>query len=197
MAHDDEETTNETAKKEKLIGFEPIHNEDDEIQYYWAIVPNSFQYDAVIKTIAKGLSFHQTMDVYEEYQDKAGMTRKMGNINRQEVTMLVQIFCAEFLKKMAEAMKFCWAFAIALDGGNKASVPYLDIWIHFVLGHELFNVHLIECPMYESHTGDTMFDLTTKILDVLCPNWKDKVISVTTDGASNMTDCHVGMVRQV
>ena len=85
------------------------------------------------------------MDVYEEYQDKAGMTRKMGNINRQEVTMLVQIFCAEFLKKMAEAMKFCWACAIALDGGNKASVPYLDIRICFVLGHELFNVHLIAC----------------------------------------------------
>ena len=34
LADDDEETTNETAKKEKLIGFEPIHNEDDEIQYY-------------------------------------------------------------------------------------------------------------------------------------------------------------------
>ena len=118
----------------------------------------------------------------------------MGNINRQKVTMLVQIFCAESLQRIAEAMKFCWAFAIAIDGGNKASVPYLDIRISFVLGHELFNVHLIACPMYESHTGDNMFDLTTKILDVLCPNWKDKVIGVTTDGASNMTGCHVGMV---
>ena len=51
--------------------------------------------------------------------------------------------------------------------------------------------------MYESHTGDNMFDLTTKILDVLCPNWKDKVIGVTTDAASNMTGCHVGMVTQI
>ena len=94
-------------------------------------------------------------------------------------------------------MKFCWAFAVALDGGNKASVPYLDIQICFFLGHELFNVHLMACPMYESYMGDNMFDLTTKILHVLCQNWKDKVIGVTTDGASNMTDCHVGMVRQV
>ena len=94
-------------------------------------------------------------------------------------------------------MKICLAFAIALDGGNKASVPYLDIQIHFVLGHELFNVHLIACPMYESHTGYNMFDLTTKILDVLCPNWKDEVIGVTTNGASNMTGYHVGMVSQI
>ena len=51
---DDEGTTIEAIQKEKLIGFEPIHNENDETQYYQAIVPNSFQYDAVIKTIAKG-----------------------------------------------------------------------------------------------------------------------------------------------
>jgi hypothetical protein len=42
-----------------------------------------------------------------------------------------------------------------------------------------------------------MFDLTSKILDVLCPNWKDKVTGVTTDEASNMIGCHVGMVTQI
>ena len=194
---DDEGTTIEAIQKEKLIGFEPIHNENDETQYYQAIVPNSFQYDAVIKTIAKGLSFRQTTDVYEEYQDMTGMTSKMGNINRRKVTMLVQIFCAESLQRIAEAMKYYWVFAIALDGGNQASVPYLDIRICFVLGHELFNVHLIACPMYESHTGDNMFDVTTKILDVLGPSWKDKVIGDTTNGASNMTGCHVGMGTQI
>ena len=62
------------------------------------------------------------MDVYEEYQDMRGMTSKMGNISRWKVTMLVQIFCAEALQSIAEAMRYCWTFAIALDGGNKASV---------------------------------------------------------------------------
>ena len=51
--------------------------------------------------------------------------------------------------------------------------------------------------MYKSHTGDNMFDLTTKILNVLYPNWKDKFIGVTTNGASNMTGCHAGMVTQI
>jgi hypothetical protein len=34
LADDDEETSIQATKKEKLIGFEPMHNEDDEIQYY-------------------------------------------------------------------------------------------------------------------------------------------------------------------
>ena len=54
LADDDKETSIQATKKEKLIGFERMQNEDDEIQYYQAIVPNSFQYDAVMKTIAKG-----------------------------------------------------------------------------------------------------------------------------------------------
>ena len=66
------------------------------------------------------------MDFHEEYQDMTGMTSEMGYIHRQKVTMLVQIFCAEPIQEIAEAMKYCWEFAIALDGGSKASVPYFD-----------------------------------------------------------------------
>ena len=55
---------------------------------------------------------------------------------------------------------------------------------------------LIACLMYKSHTGENMFDWTTKILDVHCPNWKDKVTGVTTNRVSNMTGCHVGLDTQ-
>ena len=33
LADDDEGSTIEATRKENLIGFEPMHNEDDEIQY--------------------------------------------------------------------------------------------------------------------------------------------------------------------
>lgn len=94
-------------------------------------------------------------------------------------------------------MRSCWAFSIALDGGNKSSTSYLDFRLRLVLGYELFNIHLIAAPMYESYTGDNMFLLCSKILDVLCSNWKEKIIGVTTDGASNMTGRHVGIVTQI
>ena len=41
-------------KKEKLIGFEPMHNEDDKIQYYQDIVPNSFNMMLSLKQLQKG-----------------------------------------------------------------------------------------------------------------------------------------------
>jgi hypothetical protein len=75
----------------------------------------------------------------------------------------VRIYYAESLQTISEAMRHCWAFAIALDGGNKYSVPYLDYRLRFVLGHKLFNLHMIACPMYESQIGENMFNLSSKI----------------------------------
>ena len=180
-----------------MIGFEPINNENNEIDCYQAIIQNGFQYDLVISTIANGLSFCQTMNVIEGFRDMTGMGNKIGYINRRKVTIQVRVFCAQSFQIIANAMQYCWAFEIALDGGNKGSVPYLDFRLRFVLGYEMFNVHLIAAPMYESHTGNNMFALTSKILDVLSPDWKKKLIGVTSDGASNMTGCHVGMVTQI
>jgi hypothetical protein len=51
--------------------------------------------------------------------------------------------------------------------------------------------------MYKLHTRENMIDLNSKILDLFCPNWKDKVIGVTPDEASNMTGCHIEMVTQI
>jgi hypothetical protein len=90
-------------------------------------------------------------------------------------------------------MQHCWAFVIELDGGSKSSVPYLYYRLRFVLGHKFLNVHIIACQMYKSQTGENMFNLSSKILSTLCPNWTEKLIGITTDGASNMAGCHAGL----
>jgi hypothetical protein len=59
-------------------------------------------------------------------------------------------------------MQHFWAFAIALDGGNKSSVPYLVYRLCFVLGHKLLNEHMIACPMYKSQTGETCLILVAR-----------------------------------
>ena len=90
-----------------------------------------------------------------------------------------------------------WAFSIAMDGGTKSSVPYLDVRLRFVLQGKLFNIHLVALPMYESHTGENTFLLISKFLDALCEKWKKKLISVSTDGASNMHGRHQGAVTRL
>ena len=83
-------------------------------------------------------------------------------------------------------MDFVWAYSIAIDGGTKGNVPYLDVRLRLVILGELHNLHLVALPMYESHTGENMFLLISKFMDGLSPNWKNKLISVASDGASSM-----------
>jgi hypothetical protein len=190
---DDEDQQNiQSDKKKVLIGFEPMTTDDDEVDYYWAIISLSFQYKAVLKSVGNGLSFQQTVNILDDFRTLTGMSGKFGNISRRVVTKYVHIYC---LQTILEAMRHCWAFAIALDGGNKSSVPYLDYRLCFVLGHTLFNRHT--CPMYESQTGENMFTLSSKVLSTLCPNWTEKLIGIITDGASNMTGCHAGLATRI
>jgi hypothetical protein len=39
-----------------------------------------------------------------------------------------------------------------------------------------------------------MFNMIVKVLDVICPGWRDSLIGVATDGARNMTGRHVGLL---
>jgi hypothetical protein len=111
------------------------------------------------------------MNILDDSRTLTGVSGKFGNVSRCVVTKYVLICCAKSLQTISEAMQHCWAFAIALDGGNISSVPYLYFRLRFVLGHKLFNVHMIACPMYKLQTGENMFDLSSKILSTLCPNW--------------------------
>jgi hypothetical protein len=132
------------------------------------------------------------VNILDDFRSFTGMTGKFSNISRRMVTKYVRIYCAESFQTISEAMRHCWAFAIALDSSNKSSVTYLDYGLRFVLSYRSFNVHMIACTMYESHTGENIFKLTSKSLSILCSNWTEKLIDITTDGASNMTGCHVG-----
>jgi len=80
-----------------------------------------------------------------------------------------------------------WAFSIAVDGANKSGMDFLDVRVRFVYKATLYNLHLVAIPFHVQHTGLNMFEHLSKVLDVLCPDWKHRLIGVTTDGASNMT----------
>ena len=57
---------------------------------------------------------------------------------------------------LSNVLDSVWAFSIAIDGGTKSSVPYLDIRARFFIGPILFNVHVVALPMYESHSVENM-----------------------------------------
>ncbi len=87
-----------------------------------------------------------------------------------------------------------WAFSLALDGATHQSTSYLDIRVRFWVGNNIHNFHLLALSMNERHMGQSMFDMIVKVLDVICPGWRDSLIGVATNGARNMTGRHVGLL---
>ena len=87
-----------------------------------------------------------------------------------------------------------YGFSIAFAGGNKSNQSYIDVTFCFCLDCQVYNLHLIALPIHECHTGLNMYNLIKKFLDAFCHGWKDKLIGISTDGASNLTGLYTGVV---
>ena len=51
--------------------------------------------------------------------------------------------------------------------------------------------------MRDRHTGAYQFELVVKLLDVIAPSWRDQLIGIASDGASDMTGCIQGTVTRL
>ena len=78
---EDEDIEIEPARKKDIIGFEPIHNDNVEIECYIVTISNTFQYQVIIKTVGNGLSFRQAACVIKDLRDMTGLGCKIGNIS--------------------------------------------------------------------------------------------------------------------
>ena len=67
------------------------------------------------------------------------------------------------------------------------STSYLDIWIWFFYGSTIYHFHLVAVPMFTCHTGEQIYLHAKKILDMICPEWKSIMLSITTDGEKKIT----------
>ena len=71
---------------------------------------------------------------------------------------------------------------------------YLDVRIRFYLNGTINNFHILAIPMRERHTKAYPFGWVNKLLDVIAPIWRDQLIGIASDGASDMTGCIQGTV---
>ena len=56
---------------------------------------------------------------------------------------------------------------------------------------------MIAVPFFGRHTGEAMYDMIETMFDVLCPDWKSKIIACSTDGAANMTGHISGLITRL
>ena len=163
---------------------------------YLISVRNNLQFTLVVKYIGAGLSFRQCSRVITDTKEATSLAQ-IGNINISKVITSTRYICAMAYQMISDTLGSLWAFSIALDGGTKSNVSYLDVRIRFSVQETIHNLHLVAIPMRESHTGDYMFRLVADFLNALCPSWKAKLIGVSSDGASNMTGHISGVVSRL
>lgn len=184
-----------------MKAFKPVTNEAGEVLSYTIHIKNKPQFDHVCELLSASLSFRQISKVVRSDRENLCASSKVGCISPGEASNIARLACAIGLQAMAEIMRACWAFSIGADESNdEGGDPHLDSRIRFppIVGYEggpaIENgFHLLAIPLFAlAHTGRTYSGLVMKLLDVLCPDWRMKLIGSSTDGAGNMTGHNSG-----
>lgn len=115
--------------------------------------------------------------------------------SRGDVTNFILVVCAVNLQRISDLLAESWAFSLAWHGAThqSCSYNYIIFRIHFKSINDICNAHVCALPMFDRHNGQVMFEMTPKLLDDLCPTWRSKLLSVSSDCARNMTGRFNGM----
>ena len=74
---------------------------------------------------------------------------------------------------------------------------YLDNRIRFYFNGKLYDIHLVAIPMFELHTADNIVKLISRLLDIICPTYPIKLISLGSDGEAKMIGHFQGVVTEL
>jgi hypothetical protein len=153
--------------------------------------------------LACGLSFRQIACVIKENRDRLGTAANMGCVSAGEASNMCRVVCAATFQLISDPMNTAWAFSVAADvSTDNFGSSHLDTRINFppvfTDASELMSLHLLSIPLFEeSHSGESLFDIFARFLDAMCPNWREKLIGSSTDGAPNMTGCVQGFTTRL
>ncbi|KAH6576888.1 hypothetical protein BASA60_004335 [Batrachochytrium salamandrivorans] len=162
---------------------------------YVVVIKNSLRFDLAIQHVSVGLSFRQTTTVMTQYQNACKIP-KLAGINDHMVGQFVRILLAVGLQVMSDVINhpFVWAFSLAADCSTHMGVPLLDQRIRVCVHGVLYNLHLVLVPFFERHTAQNYVKLIKVLLNSLSPIWRDKAISISSDGENTMTGRYGGVV---
>jgi hypothetical protein len=189
-----EEEENDINYEAKAISIFQLNNADIECPYYSIHISNAILFQLIVSYVGSGITFCQCVQIVSNTKETLGI----GNIGCFIVGKVIQYIwylCAmNFNAFNILLTDYVWAFSINFDGENKSNQSYVDVCICFCLDCQEYNLHLITLPIHECDTRLNMFNLIKSFLDALCCGWKDKLIRISTDGASNITGPYQGVV---
>jgi hypothetical protein len=158
-------------------------------------IKNALRFNVAVQSIASGCSFRQVAKVMDVYQ-KALRNPKLRGLNDHMVCQYARVILAVSLQSIANVLSdpAVWAFSLAADSSTHLGIPLLDQRVRVCLKGTLYNLHLVLVPFFDRHTSLNYVKLMTTLLNILCPSWRDKLISISSDGENTMTGRIGGVV---
>lgn len=174
--------------------------EDEERKCYTATVVRGKVklFVLIVRYISCGASFRLVSSIIRQTYEVLA-TPCLRTCTAAVVSKYVRLVCAVNLQRITELLKQSWTFSIAMDGATHQSSSYLDVRIRMFIPRicNIVNVHVVALPMTERHTGSAMYSILSSMLNVICAEWRDKLLGVSTDGARNMTGRNAGLVTRM
>ncbi|KAE9039612.1 hypothetical protein PR001_g7423, partial [Phytophthora rubi] len=151
---------------------------------YVARVDSLLRFNMCLKYVAMGISLSQVVPLFQKTVEETRMDTSLGGstFTEQQLACLCRVACAVNLQTLKDSLRAVWAFAIAIEKGNNAGSPYLDIRVRFERNGHLHDFHLVSVPVREdspqiiAHQTDAMI----KCFDVVVPGWKTQLIGIST-----------------
>jgi len=106
------------------------------------------------------------------------------------VSRYARFICAMNLQCIAELLRQCWAFSVALNMATHMATSYYDVRIRICHKSTVHDFHLLSIPVHEQHTGKIIFNTFAKAMDALFPDWRKTIIGASLDGEKKMTGRH-------
>ncbi|KAH9576038.1 hypothetical protein CY35_01G142300 [Sphagnum magellanicum] len=135
-------------------------------------------------------------DVIMETKEVLGI-ESIGSCSEGIVSHYVRFICAMNLQCIAELLRQCWAFSVALDMATHMATSYCDVRIRICHKSTVHDFHLLSIPEHERHTGEIIFNTFAKAMDALFLDWRETIIGASSDGEKKMTGRHQGVITRI
>jgi hypothetical protein len=205
---EDDEVTEPISKANALKLFRPMCDRDEDdmedgaandeadrfVRRYAVTITNTLRFWLSIDHVKVGLSFRQAAAVITQHRNRTKHVKLMG-ISDHMVGQYVRVLLAVALQLVSNVLcnTTVWAFSLAGDASTHQGTALLDQRIRVCFNGVLMNLHLGLVPFFQRHTAVNYAAMIKTVMNVLCPTWNDKLISIASDGKSTMT-CRTGGV---
>jgi hypothetical protein len=165
---------------------------------YSVTIKNALRFRLAIDHVSSGLSFRQTAKVIDQTHRHTKIA-KLAGLSDYMVDQFVRVLVGASIQKIADVMarSDVWAFSIAFDGSTHRGTSFFDVRVRIGVNCLLYNLHLVALPMFDRHTADNQVAMLVTLLDAVLPEWRDKLLGVSTDGERTNTGHINGVVTQL